>query len=94
VKRIGIWETCPDFERGQTVGTRLAGATVTITVPLLGVSGATVSKVMSADTKQGKTTAARRNNGRKSTLTERDRQTLRWIISKNHRATAAQVIQK
>jgi FixJ family two-component response regulator len=46
---------------------------------------------MSAYTNHGKTTLAKRNSGRKSTLTERDRRTLRRIVSKNHINTAAQV---
>jgi predicted transcriptional regulator len=79
-----------DFESGQIVGTRLPGASVTECATLLGASRATVSKVMSAYTNHGKTTSAKRNSGRKSA--ERDRRTLRRIISKNHRATAAQVI--
>jgi hypothetical protein len=33
----------------------------------------------------------RKGTGRKSTLTERDRQTLRTTVPKNHRTTAAQV---
>jgi hypothetical protein len=36
-------------------------------------------------------TPAEQNSGQKSTLTERDRCTLRRIVSKNHRTTAAQV---
>jgi orotate phosphoribosyltransferase len=36
-----------DFERGQIFYFRLAGASVTKTVTLLGASGATVSKIMS-----------------------------------------------
>jgi transposase len=46
---------------------------------LLGVSRATVSEVMSAYTNLGKTTSAKRKSGRKSTLTEKDRRTLRRI---------------
>jgi transposase len=80
------------FERGQIVGARLAGASVIKTVTLLDVSRATVSEVMSAYTSHGKTTSARRNSGRKSTLSERDHHTLRRIVSKNHKTTAAQVI--
>jgi transposase len=80
-----------NFERGQIVGARFAGASVTKTATLLGVSRATVSKVVSAYTSHGKTTSAKRNNGRKSALTERDRRTLRWIVSRNHTTTAAQV---
>jgi transposase len=79
-----------DFERGQIVGARLAASSVTKTVTLLGVLRATVSKVMSAYTNHGETTPAKRNGGQKSTLTERDRRTLRRIISKSH-STAAQV---
>jgi hypothetical protein len=54
------------------------------------ISRATVSKVMSAYKNHGQT-SAKRNGGRKSKLTGRDRRTLRRIVSKNHRNTAAQV---
>jgi hypothetical protein len=74
-----------EFERGQIVGARLAGASVIKTAILLGVWRAIVSKVMLAYTNHGKTTSAKRSSGRKSTLTERDRRTLRRIVSKNHR---------
>jgi transposase len=80
-----------DFERGQVVGTRLTGASMTKTAILLGVSRATLSKVMSAHTNHGKTTAAKKNSGRKSTLTEKDRRILRRIVSRNHITTAARV---
>jgi hypothetical protein len=39
----------------------------------------------------GKVTSAKRDSGRKSALTERDRRTLRRIVSQNHRTTPAQV---
>jgi transposase len=80
-----------NFERGQIVVVRLDEASVTKTSTLLGVTRATVAKVMSAYTKREKATAVKRNNGRKSTLTETDLLTLRRIVSKNHRTTAAQV---
>jgi transposase len=80
-----------DFEREQIIGARLAGASVTKIATLLGVSKATLSKVISACMNHGKTTSVKRNSGRKSTLTERDRRTLRRIVSKNHTTTAAQV---
>jgi transposase len=87
-------EDLSDYERGQIVGARLAGASVIKAATLLGVSRATVPKVMSAYTNHGKTTSAKGNSERKSTLTEGDRHILRWIISKNHRAAAAQEIVK
>ena len=46
---------------------------------------------MTAYTNHGKTSSAKRNNGRKPKLSERDRRTLKRILSKNHRSTAAKV---
>jgi hypothetical protein len=46
---------------------------------------------MLANTNQRKTISGKRNSGRKLTLTESDRRTLRKTVSKNHRITAAQV---
>jgi hypothetical protein len=46
---------------------------------------------MSALTNHRETATTKRNSGRKSALTERDRRKLRGIVSKNHRTTAAQV---
>jgi hypothetical protein len=60
---------------------RLAEASVIKTATSLCVSRAIVSKVMSAYMNHGKTTAAKRDSGRKSTFTERDRRTFR-IVSK------------
>jgi vacuolar-type H+-ATPase catalytic subunit A/Vma1 len=77
------------FERGQIIGAYFAGASVTKTVTLLGVSRATVFKVMSAYTNHEKITSVKRISGRQSTLTDRDRRTLRRIVSKNHRTFAA-----
>jgi predicted transcriptional regulator len=78
------------IERGQITGARVGGASVTKPAELLGASRATVSKVLSAYTNHDKTTSARRNSGRKLTLTERDRRIFRRIVSKNHTTTAAQ----
>jgi transposase len=55
---------------------RFAAASVTKTATLLGASSGTVSKVMSAYMNHGKSTSAKRNDGRKSTLTERGYRTL------------------
>jgi transposase len=58
-----------DFERGQIVGSCSAGAPMIKTATLLGVSRATVSRVILAYTNRGKT-SAKRNSGRESTLTK------------------------
>jgi transposase len=79
-----------NFERGQIVGACLAGTSVIKTATLLGVSRVTVFTVMSAYTNHGKTTSAKRNSGRKSTLTERDLHIFRRIVSRNQRTTTAQ----
>jgi len=52
-----------NFQRGQLVGACLAGASVTKTATLLGVSRAAVSKVMMAYTNYGMTSSAKRTSG-------------------------------
>jgi predicted transcriptional regulator len=52
-----------DFERGQKVGARIVGASVTKSAILLGVSRATVSKVMSSYMNRGKTLSVKRSSG-------------------------------
>jgi predicted transcriptional regulator len=69
-----------NFARGQIVGARLAGASVTKAAKLLGVPRATVSTVMSAHTNRGKTTSAKGNSELKSTLAERDQCKLGGIV--------------
>jgi hypothetical protein len=74
-------------ERGQIVGAHLARASVMKSATLLELSRATVSKIRSVYMNHGKITKARRNNGQKSTLAERNYHTLRRIVSKNHTTT-------
>jgi predicted transcriptional regulator len=73
---------------------RLARASVTKTCTLLGVSRAAVSKVMTAYVNRGKMSTAMRNSGRKPNLNERNRCTLKRIVIKNHRTTAAKVTEE
>jgi len=59
-----------DFQRGQIVGARLAGASVTKTATLLCVYRAAVSKVVMTYTNHGRTSSAKRNSGRKPGIEE------------------------
>jgi len=59
---------------------------------LLGVSRAAVSKVITTThTYHGKTSSAKRNSGRKQKLSERDRRTLKRIVTINRSSAAAKV---
>jgi len=80
-----------DFQRGQIVGACLAGASVTETATLLGVSRVAISKVMMTYTNRGRTSTAKRNIGQKPKLSERHRRTLNRILFINRRSTAAKV---
>jgi hypothetical protein len=71
-----------DFEKRTDNSCAFSWSICGKTATLLGVSRATVSKVMSAAyTNHGKTTTEKGNSERKSTLTEIDRRTLGRIVS-------------
>ena len=76
-----------DFQRGQIVDAHLAGTSVTKITTLLGVSRAAVSRVMTIYTNHGRTLSTKGNSGQKPKLNERDRRTLKGIVSINHKST-------
>lgn len=80
-----------DFERGQIVGARMVGASVSKVAEVFSVSRGTVSKIYSAYLKCGKTSSAKSQHGRKCVLSDRDRRSLRAIVTKNKKTTAAKV---
>jgi len=55
VSYIVIMRDLTDFEKGQIVGARMAGASITKTAELLGFSRTTMSGTMSEFEKHGKT---------------------------------------
>ena len=75
-----------DFQRGQIVGAR-----VTETARMGDVSRGTVSKVMTAFEREGKTSLAKHRSGQKSKLSERDRRTLNRIVREDHKTTALRI---
>jgi hypothetical protein len=61
-----------DFQRGQIFGARMADAGVTKAPRMFDVSICTVSKVMNAFEREGKTSSVKHRSGRKTKLSERD----------------------
>ncbi|CAL1270850.1 unnamed protein product [Larinioides sclopetarius] len=68
-----------NFQSGQIVAARLAGANVTETSQLLGASRGTASKVMTVCTQHGNTISTKQNSGRNKKLSKRDR----WEVDGN-----------
>ena len=80
-----------DFKRAQIVGAHMAGASATKTVELFSVASSTVSKVMTAFEKDGKTSSLKQNSRRKQKLSDRDHRTLMQIVRKDHKNTALKI---
>jgi transposase len=74
-------EDLSDFQRGQIVGAHLAGASVSKTATLLGVCRAAVPKIKTTYANNGRTSSPERNSGQKPKLSERDRSTLKRVVS-------------
>ncbi|GFU27928.1 transposable element Tc1 transposase [Nephila pilipes] len=84
----------PVVQRGMTTGTRFAGAPLSRTANLMGVSRTTVSRVMIAYKKLEKVFCAKQNSGRKSKVTNRDRRSLKKIIARKRKTTLPQITPK
>ncbi|GFU78352.1 transposable element Tc1 transposase [Trichonephila clavipes] len=75
----------------MVIGARLAGASVSRTANLVGVSWTTVSRVMTAYTNLGNVSSAKHNSGRKLKLKDRDRRVLKRIVTGNRKTTLPQI---
>ena len=73
------------------MGARTADARETKTAEFFGVARSTISKVMTAFEKEEKTASLKQNSRRKRKLSDRDRQTLLWIVRKDHENTAPKI---
>ena len=69
----------------------MAGASVTKTAEIFGIKRSSVSEVMTAFEKEGKTFPLKRNPGRKRELSDRDCRTLTQIIRNDHKNTALKI---
>ena len=81
-----------DVKRSQIVGARMTGASATKTAELFGEASSTVPEVITGFEKEGKTSSLKQNSGRKRELSDRDRQTLTWIIRMDHKNTVPKII--
>jgi len=84
------WDTSQIFKEVRLLMHVLTGASVTKMATLFGVSRAAVSRVMMTYTNHGRT-STKGNSSQKPKLGERNRHTLKGIVSVNHKSTTAKV---
>ena len=60
-----------DFKTGQIVGARMASVNITKIVEFFGIAKISVSKVMTAFVKEGKTSSLKQNSGKRN-LSDKD----------------------
>ena len=80
-----------DFDRYQIVGSRMAGANVTKTAELFSVARSSVSKVMTAFEKEGKTSSLKQNSRRKRKIFDRNRRSLTRVDRIDHLNTTPNI---
>ena len=73
-----------DIKRGQIVGVRMAGASVTKTAELFGEERSYVSKEMTAFGKEGKSSSKKQNFGRKRKMLDSDSYTVCYERSQEY----------
>ena len=80
-----------EFQRGQIVGARQAGASISETARLVGVSNSTVCRIMVKYLEEGKTAADKSACGRKKKLNSRERRYLKCTVTGDRRVSAVKV---
>ena len=85
------WQIYQTLKRGQTVGTCMAGVSVTKAAELFGVARSIVLKVMTAFEKEGKCCPLKPSTGRNQKLPNRDRLTLTMIVKEDHKNTVLKI---
>ena len=80
-----------EFQRGQIVGARQAGASISETARLVGVSNSTVCRIMVKYLEEGKTAADKSACGRKKKLNSRERRHLKRTVTGDRRVSAVKV---
>ena len=80
-----------NFKRGQIVGARMAGASLTKTAELFGVARSTVLKVMTTFGKEGKPISLMQNYGRKRNMSDKHRWILIRIVRRDHKNKSSKI---